>query len=150
MSKRGRAIPGRAEWAGYEGGLDVKYAHKLLFGKSSAFRSISAGGCSIERADELLFMPRGAFQYYVFAFSDFVRSQEAAGDADSASSFLRLLLNRETRDGDGVAEIYSELLPVVQYVASHQEAYDADPDINIYGDFADLASQLDGLCQERS
>jgi hypothetical protein len=43
----------------------------------------------MERADELLFMPRVAFQYYVFALADFVRSQEAPGDADSASSFLR-------------------------------------------------------------
>ena len=50
--------------------------------------------------------------------------------------------------GGGVAEIYSELLPAVRYVTSHQEAYDADP--NIYGDFADLAAELDGLCQERT
>ena len=89
-------------------------------------------------------MPRGAFQYYVFAFADFVTSKEAAEDPDSASCFLRLLLNREKRDGGAVAQIYSELLPAIEYVASRQDIYGADS--NIYEDFSDLASQLRGLC----
>jgi hypothetical protein len=76
-------------------------------------------------------MPRQAFQYYVFAFADFVLSDKAIGDPDSASPFLRLLMAREERDTGSVAQIYSEFLPAIEHVASHQGAYDADR--NIYG-----------------
>jgi len=62
-------------------------------------------------------MPRRAFQYYVFAFAEFVVSNAAAGDPDSASPFLHLLVNREERDPGGVSEIYPELQPVVQFVS---------------------------------
>jgi hypothetical protein len=36
-------------------------------------------------------MRRGAFQYYVFAFAEFVVSDAAVGDPDSASPFLHLV-----------------------------------------------------------
>jgi hypothetical protein len=99
----------------------------------------------IERADELLFMPRGAFQYYVFAFAEFLQTDAATGDPDSASPFLRLLINREERDPGSVSQIYSEIAPAVEYVASHQTQFEADE--NIYGNFRELAERLKALCQ---
>jgi hypothetical protein len=144
--RRQRKIPGRDAWSGYEDDLDAKYAHKLLFGKSTAdVQALFGGVRSIERASELLFVPRPVFQYYVFAFAEFVISDRAVGDSDSASPFLRLLVNREERDPGSVAEVYSDLQPLVEFVASHQERYDADP--NIYGSFPDLAAQLKRLCE---
>ena len=32
--RRRRWTPGREEWLGYEADLDVRYAHKLFFGKT--------------------------------------------------------------------------------------------------------------------
>ena len=149
MKTRKRKVPGRAEWSGYQDDLDVKYAHKLLFGKSIDEAQQYFGGVrSIERASELLFMPRPVFQYYVFAFAQFLLSEEGVGDPDSASPFLRLLVRREERDPGSVAQIYSELLPVVAHVASHQEKYEADP--NIYGNFEGLTAQLKALCEASS
>lgn len=89
-------------------------------------------------------MPRQAFQYYVFAFAEFVLSDKAIGDPDSASPFLQLLVTREERDSGSVAQIYSELLPAIEYVASNQSAYDADQ--SIYGSFEELAEKLRILC----
>jgi hypothetical protein len=141
-----RKVPGSDAWVGYKDDLASEYAYKLLFGKSAEdVQSLFGGVQSIERADELLFMPRRAFQYYVFAFADFVLSDEGAGDPDSASPFLRLLLNREERDPGSVAEIYPDLRPIVDLVASNQESYDADA--NIYGSFPDHATQLAALCE---
>jgi hypothetical protein len=80
----------------------------------------------------------------VFAFADFVLSDKAIGDPDSASPFLRLLVAREERDSGSVAQIYAELLPAIEHVASHQSAYDADR--NIYGNFEELAVKLHTLC----
>src|SRR5688572_21500435 len=101
MSSIGKApkIPGKAERAGYESDLDVMYAHRLMFSKSAdEVQHLFGGVHSISRADELLFMPRGAFQYYVLAFAQFVMSPQAAEDSATASSFLSLLSHREERD----------------------------------------------------
>ena len=148
MRKSKRKIPGSIEWSGYKDDLDVRHAHKLFFGKPiSEVQQYFGGTQSIERADELLFMPRQAFQYYVFAFANFVVSDGAIGDPDSASPFLRLLVAREERDSGSVAQVYSELLPAIEYVASHQSTYDADR--NIYGSFEELAEKLHTLCVTR-
>ena len=142
---KARGIPGDKEWHGYDVDLDVRYAHKLLFGKSVAeVVQHFAGGRCIERANELLFMPRAAFQYYVFAFVEYIRSPEAEEDSDAASVFLRLLLNREQKDPGSVKAIYPKLGETVSFVAGNQEYFDASPDI--YGSFADLGEQLHRLC----
>ena len=88
-------IPGPKEWEGYKEDLDVQYAHKLFFGKSvsEVIEHFTVSGRCIERADELLFMPRKAFQYYVFAFAEYLKSEESIGESDAASPFLNLLLN---------------------------------------------------------
>ncbi|MEK8035082.1 hypothetical protein AACH06_30055 [Ideonella sp. DXS29W] len=117
----------------------------MLFGKSIAEVQAHFGnGRSIERAGELLFMPRRAFQYYVQAFAEFVMSSAAEGDSDSASPFLNLLVARERRDPGSVAQVYAALRPTVEHVAANQEYYDADP--NIYGSFSDKAKELAVLC----
>ena len=149
MKKLKREVPGAGEWAGYEADLDVRYAYKLLFGKTIVEAQAYFGGVhSIERADELLYMPRGAFQYYVLAFAEFVTSQNGLGDPDSASPFLHLLVNREKRDPGSVAQIYAELEPSVHFIASNQARYAADS--NIYGSFADTAQEIRSLCGGRS
>ena len=145
MRERDQKITGHVEWTGFETDLDVRYARKIFFGKSIAeFQCFFGGVQSIERADELLFMPRPAFQYYVFAFADFVLSDQTSADPDSASPFLRLLVSREERDAGSVSDIYEHLASHVEYVASHQSRYDADP--SIYGDFRELSAQLKTLC----
>lgn len=142
-------IPGHAEWAGDETDLDVRYARQIFFGKSIAeVQCLFGGARSIERASELLFMPRCAFQYYVFAFAHFVLSDQASGDPDSASPFLRLLVSREQRDAGSVSEIHERLASCVEYVASNQSRYDAD--ISIYGDFRELAARLKSLCDPKA
>jgi len=147
MARRDK-IPDKADWAGYETDLGVTHAHGIFFGKSIADVQQYFGGVqSIGRADELLFMPRRAFQYYVFAFADFVMSAGAHDDPDSASPFLRLLVAREERDPGSVSQIYARLMPTVDYIVAHQTQYDADPDI--YGNFADHAARLRALCGER-
>ena len=138
---RRRGIPGRAEWAGYEQDLDAAYAFKLFFGKTThEVTKHFSGGHAIERASELQFMPRKAFQYYVFAFSEYLTSAAAAGDSDAASPFLHLLLERERIDPGSVKEVFSELAPTVDFIAANQAHFDADT--NIYGSFLDLAVEI--------
>lgn len=142
-----RKIPGTKEWAGYEADLDARYARKLYFGKQiSEVVGYFAGGRCIERSSELLYMPRGAFQYYIFAFVEYIRSEEAEGDSDAASVFLRLISGREKKDPGSVRAIYRELRADVEFVAANQAYYDASP--HIYGSFTELGSQVRDLCED--
>lgn len=137
-----RQVPGNNEWSGYEQDLDVACARKLFFGKrADEILKYYEGGHAIQRMDELLFMPRGAFQYYVFSFAEYLFSEQARGDSDAASPFLTLLTAREERDPGSVAEIYDDLRGAVDFVADNQEYFDADEEI--YGNFPDRRDQIE-------
>lgn len=147
MGKRPKhmRIPDTADWEGYEADLDVKHLHKLFFGKSNAeVEKYFANGRAIERMDELLFAPRRVFQYYVHAFIGYLMSEKAKGDPDAASPFLALLAARETRDPGSVAAIFPALARSVDFVASHQEYFEAPPEI--YGDFRERALRIREQC----
>ena len=143
-------IPGPTDWAGYEDDLDVKYAHGLFYGKTKSevleYFATNDIVCS-DRADELLYAPRGAFQYYVFAFADFVLSDAAIGNPNTASPFLNLLLHREEQDPGSVREVYSRLAPVVAFVTENQERFDAD--LEIYGNFRDIGERIRQACDAK-
>jgi hypothetical protein len=89
-------------------------------------------------------MPRRAFQFYVFAFAQYVMSDAAIGDPDAASGFLNYLIAREKRDPASVAGIYALLEPTIDFVAASQARFDASHDV--YGDFAQKADELKKLC----
>lgn len=94
-----RQIPTADDWRGYETDLDVRDAHRMMFGKTNdRIQSLFHSGSSISRASELLFMRRKAFQYDVFGFAQYLMTDAARGESDSASPFLHLLVNREKRD----------------------------------------------------
>jgi hypothetical protein len=88
-------------------------------------------------------MPRGAFHFYVFAFAQYVMSEEAIGDSDAASGFLTGLTAREKRDPGSVAAIFPRLEPTIDFVAASQVRFDASHDN--YGDFPEKAAELKKL-----
>ncbi|HEY6124397.1 MAG TPA: hypothetical protein VIV63_07080, partial [Steroidobacteraceae bacterium] len=119
-------------------------AHAFWFEKSlDEAQPFFDGGQSIQRAQELLHMPRPAFRFYVFAFAQFVMSEAAIGDPDAASGFLNNLIAREERDPGSVAQLFARLEPTVDFVAGSQSRFDASHDI--YGDFAEKAAVLKKL-----
>ena len=140
-----RKVPDKADWAGYKEDLAVRHFHKLAFGKTiDDIQQYFYGGRAIERADELLFAPRPVFQYYVFAFVRFLMSESGEGESDAASPFLSLLLERENKDPGSASEIYFELSEAVDFVASHQDYFDAD--VDIYGSFDERAERIRRAC----
>lgn len=147
MKKRMKrcAIPNEMDWAGFEKDLDVRYFHRLAFGKSNEeLQSLFENGRSIERSSELLFAPPKVFQYYVQGFAAYLMSAKGRGDSDAASSFLRLLKGREDREPGSVKKVYAQLENCIEFVGSHQEQFDADQDI--YGNFAELVSDIRKAC----
>jgi hypothetical protein len=138
-------IPNKADWSGYEEDFDVRYMHKIFFGKSMHevshyFEDIAA----IQRCTELLYASKPVFQYYIHSFALFLTSDRAEGNSDAASPFLGLLEGREEKDPGSVSEIYSSLSDCVDYVANNQAYFDAD--LDIYGDFKEAAARIRKLC----
>ncbi len=138
-------VPTEADWGTPDADdLDASYAHGVFFGKTTEEARLLFGKNALERAEDLQFMPAVPFQYYVFAFRDFVLSDEARVDdcdaADAASSFLRLLEWRLETDPGSVMPVLDDLLPAVDVVARDQGRYGAD--IEIYGDFAAQAERI--------
>jgi len=105
-------------------------------------KSYPDGRC-IQRSQELLHMPREAFQFNVFAFAQYVMSDAAIGDADGASCFLDCLIAREKRDPGSVAQVFARLEPTIDFVAASQARFDASHDT--YGDFTEKAEELKKL-----
>ena len=124
---------------------NARNAHAFWFGKSlDDMQPFFEGGQSIQRGQELLYMPQPAFQFYILAFAQYVMSDAAIGDADAASSFLGFLAAREKRDPGSVARIYDRLQPTIEFVAESQARFSAGHDI--YGDFREKAAALAALC----
>ena len=136
-------IPGNEEWAGYKDDISAREAHRIWFGKSLDEMQPVISNRSIVLITGLQFMPRPVFQFYIFAFVQYVMSEAAIGDADAASVFLNVLAAREKLDPGSVAEIYARLEPAVDFVAASQARFDASHDL--YGDFAEKAEELKKL-----
>lgn len=138
-------IPTAADWDGYQDDLDARYLHKLVFGKSIAEVQQYFQQAPGERACELEYVPRRAFQYYAIAFAEHAVSPSAREDADAASALLHLLLWREQHEPGSVAQIWHRLAKAVDFIAVNQDWYDAP--VDIYGSFADLAAEIRALCE---
>ena len=147
IEKRKEAIkiPDAEDWAGYEDDFNARAAHAFWFGKSlDDVLPFFVGSQSIQRGQELLYMPLAAFQFYILAFAQYVMSDVAIGDADAASTFLGFLTAREKREPGSVARIYDRLQPTIEFVAESQARFSAGHDV--YGDFREKAAALAALC----
>lgn len=130
-----KQIPTEKDWVGYEEDLDARYAYKIFFGKTNEEMQPAFKNNVIERVDEIRFMPRDVFQYYIFGLRDYVMRRDFGfyDSSDAASCFISLVLEKLRKDPESIQPVVSELLPDLEFVAQNQELYEADEDI--YGDF---------------
>ena len=133
-------IPDEDDWKGYEDDLDTSYAYKLFFGKSIEEFIPLIKNNPLERADELRFVPRNVFRYYILGFAEYLMSADAKEDSDAASCFLNLLIDRETKEPGILKPVINILIQAIDRTAKNQDFYDADEDI--YGKFSNKRSTL--------
>jgi hypothetical protein len=137
-----RQVPSREDWGDLNVDPELGHAYRLFGGKSVEEAMPLFAENPVERAAELRFTPTAVFNYYLFCFIDFLLSPGAAGAADAASCFLRLLRDRMRAD-PAVAEGYPVLRPAIDAVSERQGFYDAD--VDIYGAFPDLRQEMEAL-----
>lgn len=137
-------IPTSQDWEDHPEDLDWAYARKIFFGKSLEQAMPLFAENPIERAEELRFMPRAPFQYYIRAYARYLMLPEAQhkGEPYSAASCFLNLLEDKLKQGAAYVtpELLRELLPALEHLAVRQQAFDAD--VDIFGDFTEQARRI--------
>jgi hypothetical protein len=126
-------IPSEIEWGDWHADVDQRYAHDLYIGKSNEEMAKHFLLGPIEVFDELLFIAKVPFQYYVMGFRDSVLSKDHSYPffmSRAATSFIGLMEARARNNIDDIAEIENELMPAAKYIADNQEEFDVDIDID--------------------
>ena len=94
-------------------------------------------------------MPQEPFRYYIGAYAAYLSQEKALEDSEissAASCFLELILDKLRESPRILEPVLPELLPVAEYVARHQDLFDAD--VKIFGDFLKLYEQIKNLVEQ--
>lgn len=140
--KRRQQVPTEADWENYKDDLDTEYAHRAFIGRTNEEMQPRFFENPIEMTDELRWMPRIPFQYYMVGFRDALVSPGwgPCNDSDAASCFLRLVLEKLERQPTHILAIMPDLLPTIEDVAQNQLKFNANE--KIYGSFLELLEQI--------
>lgn len=140
------SLPNASAWGEEGNDLDENHARKIFFGKNIEQTFPLFERNAIERADEIRFMPEQCFPYYLIAFASYLMlesTKENIMAPDAASSFLNLVIDQLLNAPHKISGLMEKILPVADYLASHQNEYDAD--IEIYGSFFDKLKEIKKL-----
>jgi hypothetical protein len=134
-------IPSESDWENYKDDIDASYAHDLFIGKTNEEMQVHFRRCVIERADELRWMPKIPFRYYMLGFRDFVMSGNYDDwGADVASCFIGLVEEKLAKEPDFILPIMPQLMPAIEYVANNQKKFGATE--KIYGNFMEKFKRI--------
>ena len=135
-----RQIPTEKDWETWRTDLDSSWACKQFSGKSIAAAVELFAENALYYQEDLLWMPKIPFQFYIQAYKAYLLSDRAVEDSDGASCYLRLIQRKLETDPEPVVEIFESITASIRYIAEHQAYYDAD--IAIYGDFMALYARI--------
>ena len=141
------SVPTEKDWGNWKDDLDQEYAHGLFAGKTNDEMQPHFRRCVIERVDEIRWMLKKPFQYYVLGLRDYVMSSFNEWDSsDAASCFLRLVEEKLKSHPDYIFPVMQELMPAIKHVSHNQSVYDAS--LKIYGDFLEIFERIDARYKE--
>ncbi len=139
-------VPTEADWRSEEWGLDEPYAYENFYSKSlEEAEMLFAEGTegfqnALSRQEDVSVMPFRCFQFYVWAYMNYLLSERSKSDADGASAFMDLVEWRQEDFRRIGSEAVTAALRVLDRIASSQGWYDAD--LDIYGDFHERATEV--------
>ncbi len=129
MWRARKDVPLAAEWC--EGIEDPAVAalHACLKGLCVAeAEALFASAGWGDWLDGMLFAPRCVFQYYIQAITDYLGSPHAAGDYESAATFLVLINARERLEAGSVKAVRASLQEVLVLLAFSPQRFSLLPE----------------------
>ena len=139
------SIPTRSDWGEVDpGDLDAQWALEQFLGRSFADAEELFARNALYYGEALESMPPVPFNFYARALAQYLTSDTAPGDADGASSFLRILAwVLETRPEIIGAETKAKLMSAAEHVAANQAFYEAS--VSIYKRFPEHLNRIKRL-----
>lgn len=120
--------------------LDTNHAYRMFNGKSHAQAVEMFNEAPFFYQEDVMWMPLPCFKFYVFAFIEYLQSDNSVDDPDSSNAFIGIVSFRlhEIRELD--EEMKNKILETVQFIADNQTRFDADEDT--YGSFRHYADRI--------
>lgn len=143
--RKHQVIPTDEDWGDCEGDFDLSDARRVFGGHSNEEMHRHFATNVMMRAQDLRFMPRQPFMYYIQGFIDFVLSG-AYGDQDSndvANCFLDIVRARASDDPSALTSIYDRIVTALEFVVKNQDLEYLD----IYGNFRERADSIKRLIE---
>lgn len=142
-------VPNKSAWGAIEkDNLDAEWAFKQFAGKSLQDAEIMFRENALYYQEDLISMPAVAFNCYAPVFAKYILSEHAESDSDGASSFLNMVIELLGANISLASPTTVKvLLDTAEIVSSKQKYYDAD--IDIYGEFPELYSEIKRLSEPK-
>lgn len=125
------SIPTEDDWRSEPWGIDTPWAYKNFHGKTSEEAIQLFEENAFLYQEDVWYMPKQVFGYYLRAFMAYLASTSAEGDA--ASCFISLIKYKAQHEPDTLVPLWSEIDSTLQKLADYQEYFEAD--WLIYGSF---------------
>ena len=134
-------IPSREDWGDLTGDFDKSDAFDRFYGKSNREMQIAFSRDPTMRAQDIRFMPRFPFIYYMQGFIDFVLNGTYGNDApDIANCLLDVVAERMEANSSEVNAIFTPLSKVLDFIVINDKKFNTYPEI--YGNLAEKACSI--------
>ena len=139
-------IPTEADWKYHPGDLDAAWAYKNFRGKTLA----EADKLFVENAfyyqEDIMFMPKPCFCFYVQAYINYLFSEHSKGDSDAAHAFFGIVRIRKDDIRSGPQILRRRIRELLLHLGANQSWYEAL--IEIDGDFRAMTEEALTLISE--
>lgn len=138
-------IPTDSQWGDLSGDFDAQDAFRVFYGLSNEETLALYKRDVLARVQDLRFMPRIPFQYYIQGFAEFVLSGDygESHSSEVADGYLSVLLSRAMSDSEVLFLIWDRVFPAIEYVVKNQGLLGADK--SVFGDFSETQKKIQDL-----
>jgi len=137
-------IPNEQDWTNPYDDADIRYAKKHFFGKTIE----EAEKLFVENAlyyqEDIMFMPSGAFRYYVHAYINYLQGKQSDHDTDGASCFLSIIKSKMESnmkcDRNDLRAVWLRVKETIEHIRSNSDWFDWNE--SIYGNLEERTTRL--------
>ena len=138
------SVPSKEDWDDFTGDFDVADAYAAFFGRSNSEMQKSFEKDFMMRAQDLRFMPRVPFMYYILGFTEFLMHGSYDHDAvDIGNCYLDVVESHFDLDLFSLVPIADTGLTGLTFIATNPGKFEGDQ--QLYGDFTRRLTRIDRI-----
>jgi hypothetical protein len=131
-------VPSKEDWGDVDGDFDAEDAFRNFYGRNNADTQKFFSNNVLMRAQDIRFMPRLPFAYYIGGFSDYVRAHPKTDCTHVADAFIGVVEERLSSDPQAVKLAAETILSGLNYIVENAQGFEDETDV--YGDLQKKAA----------